>query len=76
MAQLTLGRREVWQVVEQGHIGRGRVVHGTFDRQEEAHGRYLELLRAQPALATPGVCWVEARYVEVLEPVEPTEGGR
>ena len=69
VAELTLKRAQVWEVVEQGYVNVGRVSHGVFSTEAEAWARYDALRREQPALATPGVLGVTGRTVDVVQEV-------
>jgi hypothetical protein len=69
MAELKLGRVQLWQVVEFGVIPRGEVDHGVFTAEAEAWARYDAVLRQQPGLGVTGSLQVRPRSVEVVEPV-------
>ena len=69
MAQVKTKRVLIHEVVEQGIIPRGQIVHAAYDDEAQAWAAYDRLLRERPALATPGVLGVRARYLEVLEEV-------
>ena len=65
MAELTLGRVQVWEVVEQGYVNVGRITHGVFTSEAEAWALHDLLRRQRADLAGPGVLGVSSRYVEV-----------
>lgn len=67
MAEVVLGKQEVFFVVEQGVIPRGQVVHGTFTTEREAALRYHEVLRRDPGLQVTGSLTVASRFVEVVQ---------
>ena len=71
MAEVTVGRVQVWSVVAQGIIPRGEIVHGVFTSEAEAWARYDAVLRQQPGLGVTGSLQVRGRSVEtVSEPAE------
>lgn len=67
MAELKLGRVAVWEVVEQGYIGQGKVSHGVFSTEEEAARRFQEVAQRQPGLLVTGSLGVSGRQLDVVE---------
>lgn len=68
MPEVTLARRELYQVVEQAIPVK---IHGTYETPEEAWERFHAILAAQPWMRATMCLGVQAKTIDVATPLGP-----